>query len=184
MRPKSAHAALSSVGEHTTRESESAKCCAAGKERVAHAHPHFEPGTARSRVLCFAPGRMCFAVRPNRGLASQQGLDPSRVGIMVPNAGGHHGATLMRNFNSPQTSSADPGRPSSCCIFTVMTCAHLTSMSDCVRPVRRESAGGTRRRNPGQTARDEAFTIGFLYTAADGPGGGLFREWESYFVPA
>jgi len=64
MRPKSAHAALSSVGEHTTRESESAKCCAAGKERVANAHPHFEPGTARSRVLCF----MEQEAAPNRCL--------------------------------------------------------------------------------------------------------------------
>ena len=53
MRPRSAHAALSGVGEHTARESESAQCCAAGKERVANAHPHFEPGTARSRVHCF-----------------------------------------------------------------------------------------------------------------------------------
>lgn len=53
MRPKSAHAALSGVGEHPARESESAKWSAAGKERVANAHPHFEPGTARSRVLCF-----------------------------------------------------------------------------------------------------------------------------------
>jgi len=53
MRPKSAHAALSGVGEHPARESESAKWCAKGKERVANAHPRFNPGTARSRGFCF-----------------------------------------------------------------------------------------------------------------------------------
>jgi hypothetical protein len=40
MRPKHPHAAESGVGKHTTRESESAKGCAAGKERVASAHSH------------------------------------------------------------------------------------------------------------------------------------------------
>lgn len=40
MRPKHPHAAESGVGKHTARESESAKACAAGKERVANAHPH------------------------------------------------------------------------------------------------------------------------------------------------
>jgi len=53
MRPKHPHAAESGVGEHTARESESAQRCAAGKERVANAHPHFDPGTARFRGLCF-----------------------------------------------------------------------------------------------------------------------------------
>jgi hypothetical protein len=43
MRPKHPHAAESGVGEHTARESESAQCCADGKERVANAHPHFDP---------------------------------------------------------------------------------------------------------------------------------------------
>ena len=40
MRPKHPHAAESGVGKHTARESESAKECAVGKERVANAHPH------------------------------------------------------------------------------------------------------------------------------------------------
>ena len=40
MRPKHPHAAESGVGKHITRESESAKECAAGKERVANAHSH------------------------------------------------------------------------------------------------------------------------------------------------
>jgi hypothetical protein len=40
MRPKHPHAAESGVGKHTARESESAKVCAAGKERVANAHTH------------------------------------------------------------------------------------------------------------------------------------------------
>jgi acetyl esterase/lipase len=40
MRPKHPHAAESGVGKHIARESESAKACAAGKERVANAHPH------------------------------------------------------------------------------------------------------------------------------------------------
>jgi hypothetical protein len=40
MRPRHPHAAESGVGKHITRESESAKVCAAGKERVANAHPH------------------------------------------------------------------------------------------------------------------------------------------------
>lgn len=40
MRPRHPHAAESGVGKHTARESESAKACAAGKERVANAHPH------------------------------------------------------------------------------------------------------------------------------------------------
>jgi hypothetical protein len=40
MRPKHPHAAESGVGKHTARESESAKACAAGKERVANAHSH------------------------------------------------------------------------------------------------------------------------------------------------
>ena len=40
MRPKHPHAAESGVGKHTARESESAQACAAGKERVANAHPH------------------------------------------------------------------------------------------------------------------------------------------------
>ena len=40
MSPKHPHAAESGVGKHTTRESERAQACAAGKERVANAHPH------------------------------------------------------------------------------------------------------------------------------------------------
>ena len=40
MRPKHPHAAESGVGKHTARESERAQACAAGKERVANAHPH------------------------------------------------------------------------------------------------------------------------------------------------
>jgi hypothetical protein len=40
MRPKHPRAAESGVGKHIARESESAKACAAGKERVANAHPH------------------------------------------------------------------------------------------------------------------------------------------------
>jgi len=39
MRPKHPHAAESGVGKHTARESERAQSCAAGKERVANAHP-------------------------------------------------------------------------------------------------------------------------------------------------
>ncbi len=39
MRPIHPHAAESGVGKHIARESESAKACAAGKERVANAHP-------------------------------------------------------------------------------------------------------------------------------------------------
>ncbi|MFM1749283.1 MAG: hypothetical protein RLZZ188_2949, partial [Verrucomicrobiota bacterium] len=40
MRPKHPHAAESGVGKHTARESESAKACADGEERVANAHSH------------------------------------------------------------------------------------------------------------------------------------------------
>ena len=40
MRPRHPHAAESGVGKHTARESERAQACAAGKERVANAHPH------------------------------------------------------------------------------------------------------------------------------------------------
>ena len=43
MRPRHPHAAESGVGKHTARESESAQACAAGKERVANAHPHIWP---------------------------------------------------------------------------------------------------------------------------------------------
>ncbi len=39
MRPKHPHAAESGVGKHTARESERVQACAAGKERVTHAHP-------------------------------------------------------------------------------------------------------------------------------------------------
>ena len=39
MRPRHPHAAESGVGKHTARESERAQACAAGKERVANAHP-------------------------------------------------------------------------------------------------------------------------------------------------
>ena len=39
MRPRHPHAAESGVGKHIARESESVKECAAGKERVANAHP-------------------------------------------------------------------------------------------------------------------------------------------------
>ena len=45
MRPKHPHAAESGVGKHTARESERAQSCAAGKERVANAHPqNLAPG--------------------------------------------------------------------------------------------------------------------------------------------
>ena len=60
MRPKHPHAAESGVGKHTARESESAQACAAGKERVANAHPQIWP---RDRKV---PGLKLF-----RGLASR-----------------------------------------------------------------------------------------------------------------
>ncbi len=41
MRPRHPHAAESGVGKHTARESERVQACAAGKERVTNAHPHF-----------------------------------------------------------------------------------------------------------------------------------------------
>ncbi len=48
MRPRHPHAAESGVGKHTARESESAQECAAGKERVANAHPQkLAPEVAR-----------------------------------------------------------------------------------------------------------------------------------------
>jgi hypothetical protein len=52
MRPRHPHAAESGVGKHTARESESAQACAAGKERVANAHPHkLAPETKNFRSL-------------------------------------------------------------------------------------------------------------------------------------
>ena len=54
MRPKHPHAAESGVGKHTARESERVQACAAGKERVANAHPQIWP---RDRKV---PGPYCF----------------------------------------------------------------------------------------------------------------------------
>jgi hypothetical protein len=57
MRPRHPHAAESGVGKHTARESESAKACAAGKERVANAHSHkLAPEPSK------APEPFCFWV--------------------------------------------------------------------------------------------------------------------------
>ena len=58
MRPKHPHAAESGVGKHTARESERAQSCAAGKERVANAHPQIWP---RDRKV---PGPYFF-IRPD-----------------------------------------------------------------------------------------------------------------------
>ena len=43
MRPKHPPAVESGFGKHKARESESAQHCAAGKERVANAHPQLWP---------------------------------------------------------------------------------------------------------------------------------------------
>ncbi len=63
MRPRHPPAAESGVGKHTARESERAHACAAGKERVANAHPHFlAPGPqGLGAKLFFGPGA-CTAV--------------------------------------------------------------------------------------------------------------------------
>ncbi len=59
MRPKHPHAAESGVGKHTARESESAKACAAGKERVANAHPHkLAPEASKTSGAFFVLARM------------------------------------------------------------------------------------------------------------------------------
>ena len=57
MRPVSALAALSGVGEHTARESERAQCCANGKECVASTHTQIWP---RDRKV---PGPYFFRIR-------------------------------------------------------------------------------------------------------------------------
>jgi len=61
MRPKHPHAAESGVGKHTARESERAQSCAAGKERVANAHPQ-RRSRAISRILCGPSLRTIAAV--------------------------------------------------------------------------------------------------------------------------
>jgi acetyl esterase/lipase len=48
------------------------------------------------------------AVRLARVLARQQGLDPSRIGVMGSSAGGHLGATIMTKFDPGQPASTDP----------------------------------------------------------------------------
>lgn len=64
MRPRHPHAAESGVGKHTARESESAQACAAGKERVANAHPQkLAPEASKTSGAFFLLPRFCRGAR-------------------------------------------------------------------------------------------------------------------------
>ena len=67
MRPKHPHAAESGVGKHTARESERAQSCAAGKERVANAHPqNLASGPQGPGAIFFSrPGTRSLPRRPS-----------------------------------------------------------------------------------------------------------------------
>ena len=68
MRPRHPHAAESGVGKHTARESERAQACAAGKERVANAHPHnlaLEPQGSGAILFLAGPDRAGSARPPS-----------------------------------------------------------------------------------------------------------------------
>ena len=73
MRPKHPHAAESGVGKHTTRESERAQACAAGKERVTNAHPHFlapEPSGSGAKLFLGGTDSRKRATRVFAGVCS------------------------------------------------------------------------------------------------------------------
>lgn len=82
MRPRHPPAAESGVGKHTARESERVQACAAGKERVTHAHPQIWPsGPQGSGGLIFSAFARYRETRPSVG-----GRRPIPSGIAIHDA--------------------------------------------------------------------------------------------------